>query len=63
MHVLVPTNLTVGATSATVSSLRSMPINGLQRLGISGALGLDFLGVDGAVVVNYHQAYLEFASG
>jgi hypothetical protein len=60
--VVMSTPVTLGTTSKALSSLRSLPIKGPQRTGIQGALGVDFLGTYGTIVVDYNGADLALAS-
>jgi hypothetical protein len=50
-------------TSQNLSTLRSMPITGPQRVGISGGLGLDFVATYGTVIVDYAGADLAIVRG
>jgi hypothetical protein len=56
--VLVATALAAGSYTQTVSTMRGVTIQGTKRAGITGTLGLDFLGVPGIIVVDYANANL-----
>ena len=60
---LVPTSVAIGFAPPTTLALRAVKINGPQRTGIVGALGLDVLGTYGAIIVDYEGANLALASG
>ena len=60
---LVPTSVAIGSAPPTTLALRAVKINGPQRTGIVGALGLDVLGTYGAIIVDYEGANLALARG
>jgi hypothetical protein len=60
---LVPTSVAMGSAPPSTLSLHAVKINGPQRTGIVGALGLDVLGTHGAIVIDYEGANLALASG
>jgi hypothetical protein len=59
----MPTSLTIGSAPPITLALHSVKINGPQRAGIMGALGLDMLGNYGAIILDYQGANLALASG
>ena len=60
---LGPTPVALGPASQTLSTLRSMPIAGEQRVGITGGLGLDFVVPYGTIIVDYAGADLTIVRG
>lgn len=60
---LVPTSVAIGSAPPSTLALQAVKINGSQRVGIVGALGLDVLGTYGAIIVDYEQANLVLARG
>jgi hypothetical protein len=60
---LAPTPVALALTSQILSTLRSMPITGPQRVGITGGLGLDFVATYGTIIVDYAGADLAIARG
>jgi hypothetical protein len=62
LTALAPAGISVGSTSTTLA-MASMHIEGTQRLGIVGYLGLDYLGTSGSMVVDYTSANMAFAPG
>jgi hypothetical protein len=59
--ITAPTAVSADKVSANLA-LRSMSFPGLQRTGIAGALGIDFLDATGTVIVDYSGANLAFVS-
>jgi hypothetical protein len=62
VNLLAPTSVAIGSVSSNLG-MRSLQIAGLQRTGILGFLGLDFLGQTGSVIVDYTGANMAFVSG
>ncbi len=60
---LPATPIGLALTSQTLSTLRSMPISGPQRVGITGGLGLDFVVTYGTIIVDYTGANVTLARG
>jgi hypothetical protein len=60
---LVSTSLAMGSAPPITLALHAVKINGPQRAGIVGALGLDVLGNYGAIVIDYEGANLALTSG
>ena len=60
---LGPTPVALALTSQSLSTLRSMPITGVQRIGITGGLGLDFVVTYGTIIVDYAGADLTIVRG
>jgi Aspartyl protease len=60
---LGPTAVALALTSQSLSTLRSMPITGEQRIAITGGLGLDFVVTYGTIIVDYAGADLTIAHG
>jgi hypothetical protein len=60
---LVPTSLAIGSAPPSTVALHAVKINGPQRTGIVGALGLDVLGTYGAIIIDYEGGDLVLASG
>ena len=60
---LAPTDVALALTSQKLSFLRSLPINGPQRGGIAGGLGLDFVVTYGTIIIDYAGADLTIAHG
>ena len=63
VSALAPTDVALAETSHTLPTLRSMPINGPQRGGIAGGLGLDFVVTYGTIIIDYAGADLTIAHG
>jgi hypothetical protein len=53
----------MGSAPPSTVTLHAVRINGPQRRGIVGALGLDALGTYGTIIVDYEGANLALASG
>ena len=60
--ILEATPVATGLYSQTLSTMRRVTIAGIKRAGITGTLGLDFLGVPGIIVVDYANANLALLS-
>jgi hypothetical protein len=63
VSTLPTTQVALGSTSEKLSTLRSMPLTGPQRVGVEGGLGLDFMDKYGIVIVDYAAAALSLARG
>jgi hypothetical protein len=63
VSTLPSTPVGVGQSIVKLSTLRSMPITGSQRVGVAGGLALDYLGSNGIVIVDYAAGSLALAQG
>jgi hypothetical protein len=53
----------MGSGPPSTLALHAVTINGPQRIGIVGGLGLDALGTHGAIIIDYEGANLALAEG
>ena len=61
--VLAPTSVTIASAPPTTLALHAVPVKGTGRAGVDGVLGLNYLGTNPIVIVNYVQATLVQADG